>query len=341
MAIQTGKRVNQSQTAAMPKARKSQISLLDTPYYHCVSRCVRRAFLCGEENGRSFEHRRQWVEDRIHVLSEVFTIDVCAYAVMSNHTHLVLHIAKEKADALSTADVIQRWHRLYKGTLISQRYISPALRKDLNETQIKTVELTAEVWRKRLFDISWFMRALNEYIARAANKEDDCTGHFWEGRFKSQALLDESALAACMAYVDLNPVRAKIAKTPETSNHTSIKYRINAARVGKTPKRLMPFAGNLKQEMPHDLPFTLPDYLQLVDITSRYIHPNKRGKVEHSLPTILERLNIEHEQWLILTTQFENYFKQAAGKVIHLEQYAHNQHQQRVQGRQSAMRLLG
>lgn len=185
------------------------------------------------------------------------------------------------------------------------------------------------------------MRALNEYIARAANKEDDCTGHFWEGRFKSQALLDESALAACMAYVDLNPVRAKMAKTPESSDHTSIKYRINAARVGKTPKRLMPFAGNPRQEMPQGLPFTLPDYLQLVDITSRYIHPNKRGKVEHSLPCILERLNIEHEQWLTLTTQFETCFKQAAGKVIHLEQYAHNQHLQRVQGRQSAMRLLG
>ena len=109
----------------MPKARKSQISLSDTPYYHCVSRCVRRAFLCGEENGRSFEHRRQWVEDRIHILSEVFAIDVCAYAVMSNHTHLVLHVNKEKADALSTEDVIQRWHKLYKGTLISQRYLSP------------------------------------------------------------------------------------------------------------------------------------------------------------------------------------------------------------------------
>ncbi|MFD3321978.1 transposase [Alteromonas macleodii] len=304
----------------MPKARKSQISLSDTPYYHCVSRCVRRAFLCGEENGRSFEHRRQWVEDRIHILSEVFAINVCAYAVMSNHTHLVLHVNREKADALSTEDVIQRWHKLYKGTLISQRYLSPDLRKELHETQIKTIELTAEVWRKRLFDISWFMRALNEYIARAANKEDNCTGHFWEGRFKSQALLDESALAACMAYVDLNPVRSKIAKTPE---------------------RLMPFAGNPRQEMPHGLPFTLPDYLQLVDITSRYIHPNKRGKVEHSLPTILERLNIEHEHWLTLTTQFETCFKQAAGKVIHLEQYAHSQHQQRVQGRQSAMRLLG
>ncbi|NDV92120.1 transposase, partial [Alteromonas sp. 345S023] len=208
-------------------------------------------------------------------------------------------------------------------------------------THIEAVEETAEVWRKRLFDISWFMRALNEYIARAANKEDDCTGHFWEGRFKSQALLDESALAACMAYVDLNPVRAKVAKTPETSDHTSIQYRINAARVGKTPKRLMPLLGNSNQAMTQGLPFTLPDYLQLVDITSRYIHPNKRGKVDHSLPTILERLNIEHEQWLTLTTQFETCFKQAAGKVVHLEQYAHNQHQQRVQGRQNARRLLG
>jgi putative transposase len=275
------------------------------------------------------------------MLSEVFAIDVCAYAVMSNHTHLVLHVAKDKAEALSTEEVIQRWHRLYKGTLLTQRYMSPELRKDLNETHIKAVELTADVWRKRLFDISWFMRALNEYIARAANKEDDCTGHFWEGRFKSQALLDESALAACMAYVDLNPVRANIAKTPETSDHTSIKYRINAARVGKTPKRLMPFAGNPKHDMPQGLPFTLPDYLQLVDITSRLISPNKRGNVDPSLPTILERLNIDHTQWLTLTTQFETCFKQAAGKVIHLEQYAHNQHQQRVHGRQNAKRLLG
>ncbi len=325
----------------MPKARKSQISLLDTPYYHCVSRCVRRAFLCGEEDGKSFEHRRYWVEDRIHVLSDVFAIDVCAYAVMSNHTHVVLHVAKDKADILTTEEVIQRWHRLYKGTLLTQRYLSPELRKDFHEAEIKTVEATAGIWRKRLYDISWFMRALNEYIARAANKEDDCTGHFWEGRFKSQALLDESALAACMAYVDLNPVRAKIAMTPETSDHTSIQYRINAARVGKTPKRLMPFSQSSKQSMPQSLPFTLTDYLQLVDTTSRYIHPTKRGKVEHTLPTILERLNIEREQWLTLTTQFEACFKHAVGKEVLLEQYAHNQHQQRVQGRQSARRLLG
>ena len=325
----------------MPKARKSQISLSDTPYYHCVSRCVRRAFLCGTEHGKSFEHRRKWVEDRIHVLSDVFAIEVCAYAVMSNHTHIVLHVNKEKAIALSTEEVIERWHSLYRGTLLTQQYASPMTRKALSEAQIDTVENTAGVWRARLYDISWFMRALNEYIARAANKEDECTGHFWEGRFKSQALLDESALAACMAYVDLNPVRANVAKTPETSNHTSIQYRIRAARVGKTPKRLMPFAGNSQRDRPHGLPFTLSDYLQLVDTTSRCIHPTKHGKVESNMPHILVRLGIDDEKWLTLTTQFEHCFKHAAGKVVHLEQYAHNQHQQRVHGRKSAMRLLG
>ncbi|MAI64477.1 MAG: transposase, partial [Alteromonas sp.] len=149
----------------MPKARKSQISLSDTLYYHCVSRCVRRAFLCGTEHGKSFEHRRKWVEDRIHVLSDVFAIEVCAYAVMSNHTHIVLHVNKEKAIALSTEEVINRWHSLYRGTLLTQQYASPMTRKGLSEAQIDTVENTAGVWRARLYDISWFMRALNEYIA--------------------------------------------------------------------------------------------------------------------------------------------------------------------------------
>ena len=92
----------------MPRPRKSLINLSDTSYYHCVSRCVRRAYLCGEDNqtGRSYEHRRQWVEDRLLYLAEVFCIDVCAYAVMSNHTHVVLRINKQKADSLSVKEII-------------------------------------------------------------------------------------------------------------------------------------------------------------------------------------------------------------------------------------------
>ncbi len=327
----------------MPKARKEQVSLEDTPYYHCVSRCVRRAFLCGEDKltGNSYEHRRQWVEDRIHFLAGVFAIEVCAYAVMSNHSHLVLHISQGHAEKWTITEVIRRWHRLHKSTLLSRQYLCPEHRTKMEPHLIDCVEETANIWRQRLMDISWFMRSLNEYIAREANKEDQCTGRFWEGRFKSQALLDEAALAACMAYVDLNPVRANMAPTPEESDHTSIQYRINAAKVGKVPKRLMPFAGNPRLGMPHGLPFRLADYIQLVDISGRHFAQNKKGKIDVALPDILTRLNLKPSQWIELTSTFEQAFHHAAGNSIYLEKYKQRHQLQRLRDKSNAHRLFG
>ena len=295
----------------MPRPRKSLINLSDTSYYHCVSRCVRRAYLCGEDNqtGRSYEHRRQWVEDRLLYLAEVFCIDVCAYAVMSNHTHVVLRINKQKADSLSVKDIIRRWHRLYKGMLLSQRYIDPVQSTTLSEAEIQTVHSLAKIYRKRLYDISWFMRLLNEYIARRANKEDECTGHFWEGRFKSQALLDETSLAACMAYVDLNPVRACLANTPESSAHTSIQKRINAAKLNRQPAQLLPFTGNPCNTMPDGLPFQLQDYIELVELSGRYLHPNKKGRIDDSASPILTRVGLAHTDWNKMVTGIETTFK--------------------------------
>ncbi len=176
----------------MPQPRSSQISLLDTPYYHCVSRCVRRSFLCGIDNysGQSYEHRRGWVEKRLVFLSSVFAIDLCAYAVMSNHVHVVLHVDVKQTQVWSDYDVVQRWHRLHKGTLLTQMF---ARGDTIGKGQRLTLDNTITEYRRRLHDISWLMRNLNEYIARRTNKEDEYTGRFCEGRFKSQALLDEAA----------------------------------------------------------------------------------------------------------------------------------------------------
>lgn len=94
----------------MPRPRKMLVSIDATPYYHCSSRCVRRAFLCGKDafSGQSFEHRRQWVEDKMLELASVFAIDLYAYAVMHNHYHVVLYIDKALVQSWSRTEVIER-----------------------------------------------------------------------------------------------------------------------------------------------------------------------------------------------------------------------------------------
>ena len=153
------------------------------------------------------------------------------------------------------------------------------------DAEFRQLDRIVETWRERLTDISWFMRCLKEYIARRANREDECTGRFWEGRFKSQALLDEAALLSCMAYVDLNPVRAGICETLEESEFTSIQARIRRLREEKRNSkkrpapRLMPFqVGIQRDEEPTSLPFDLRKYIELVDWTGRIARPDKRGR---------------------------------------------------------------
>ena len=215
----------------MTSPRSTLVSVADTPWYHLVSRCVRRAFLCGHDalSGRSFEHRRGWIAERIQVLSGIFAMDVAAYAVMSNHYHLVLHIDSARAEGWSDEEVLRRWTRLFRGPEPVRRWLADpgAPRGDGVRLAIQGY---VETYRARLQDVSWYMRVLNETIARQANLEDGVTGRFWEGRFKSQALLDEQAVLTAMAYVDLNPIRAGMADTPETSEYTSISERIALLR---------------------------------------------------------------------------------------------------------------
>ncbi|PST94008.1 transposase, partial [Photobacterium iliopiscarium] len=87
------------------------------PFYHVINRCVRRAYLCGDDpyNGKNYQHRRGWIVNRIKQLASVFCIDVCAYAVMSNHYHLVLKIDIEQQQKLTPEEVISRWLQLFSG----------------------------------------------------------------------------------------------------------------------------------------------------------------------------------------------------------------------------------
>ena len=338
----------------MTKPRKQIVSLEDTSYYHCMARCVRRAYLFGDDpfTGRNYDHRKQWVVDQVALLANIFAIDVCAYAVMSNHTHLVLRVDQEKAQQWSAHEVITRWHKIFSGNLLSLKALKDA--EELNDAENLLLGELVEKWRERLMDISWFMRRLNETIARMANEEDGVKGRFWEGRFKSQALLDEAAILSCMIYVDLNPIRAGICDLPEDSDFTSIQDRLLAMaerKVGR-PKKTRPKKTQAKnssstqtkekQTIPlakfctppkkhfelkpdqathtakgkasNAIPFYWLDYMALLDWTGRAIRDDKKGYIPGYVPHILVRMGVDPDSWLDSLPKIEAQFTEFMGK---------------------------
>ncbi|MCB2262231.1 MAG: transposase [Candidatus Thiosymbion ectosymbiont of Robbea hypermnestra] len=352
----------------MTAPRSALVSLEDTPWYHCVCRCVRRAFLCGEDqfSGTNFDHRRGWIVERIQQLASLFAIDVAAYAVMSNHYHVVVRIDQERALGWSVEEVLRRWTTLFTGPFLVTRYLS-ASRAEMSQAEVAEVEALAEVYRERLHDLSWFMRTLNEHIARRANAEDGVKGRFWEGRFKSQALLDEQALLAAMAYVDLNPVRAGLAETPETSDYTSIQERVGGlskaagSEAGSQettivkdpevildgqrlrpeaetqvlpPASLMPF--DATAQVPWAVPFAFDDYLELVDWTGRALRTDKPGYIKEREPKILARLDIDGERFISSAERLLKEFGTAVGAPASLANHCARRQTKYLRGIQAA-----
>lgn len=193
--------------------------------YHVQCRCVRRAYLCGFDRltGYNFDHRKRWLETRLLFLSDIFAIDLFCYAVMSNHYHLVISIVPSRVSRWSDPEVAKKWLQLFpkQGGKRKNNESDAELEQQLLSDPIQLATV-----REKLSSLSWFMRCLNEPLARMANAEDECTGRFWEGRFKSQQILDENALLACMVYVDLNPVRAGTATKLEAADCTSMSHRL-------------------------------------------------------------------------------------------------------------------
>lgn len=313
--------------------RSYQVDLNATPYYHCIARCVRRSFLCGHDKltNKDFSHRRQWIVDRIKHLSKVFYIDICAYAIMSNHYHLVLHVDSMRAKKAKLEELLYRWGCIFPADALKLKKLIASNERFNTEIKNKIIQKL----RERLADISWYMRCLNETIAKMANKEDNCKGRFWEGRFKSQALLDEGALLSAMAYVDLNPIRAGLSHSPELSDFTSIQERIrhyvnnlreknlSHQKIKRQPEGLMPFSDNISatSQDRNKINFSLGDYLTLVDTTGRLVRDDKKGAIPQSLLPILERLQLTDDGWLKMVTNIEKNFHYAIGNVFHLKEF--------------------
>ena len=316
-------------------ARRVIVAEGEVGVYHCMARCVRRAFLCGKDrlSGKDYSHRKEWVRSGLERLAGSFAIDISGFAIMDNHLHVIVRQRPDVAKGWSAEDVTRRWRLIFGSvpkTKQERERFETVVAVESQDTKL------VKLRRARLASVSWFMRCLCEPIARRANKEDGCTGRFWEGRFRSQALLDDAAVLACSAYVDLNPVRAKAAATPEASRNTSIYERISERQ--KPAKRtevsrdgwLAPMSGQRKHKSSASrrasddefLTLDLSDYLSLLDWTGRQIRQGKRGTIPAELAPSLDRLRIQPDGWVAVVANFGRLFKHAAGSPSKLAQHA-------------------
>ena len=365
----------------MPYARNLLIPNGADCLVHTISRCVRRAWLCGDDpySGKNFDHRREWVRDRAKMLVSHFAVEVLAYAVMSNHSHFVLWVRPSVAAEWSAQEVARRWLSVF-----GKRVDGPT-EQDIVQATGNAQRI--ELWRGRLGDVSWFMRCLIEWLARKANAEDECTGRFWEGRFTSQLLEDEGAVLACMAYVDLNPVRARMATSLEESRLTSVHDRICAKRArrrmeesadrgqesgtkGLTPEQIAmveevkaecgrdewlcrfeddcgksfaPCDSRAEGSAPRDsvgahtvLGMGFADYLELLEWTGKCVIDGKRGVLPESARPVLERMELDVENWVGTVEKYGSLYHRVAGKVENLKRKAQEMGQQWLFGQRKS-----
>jgi hypothetical protein len=323
--------------------------------YHCFTRCVRRAFLCGLDSvtQQNYSHRKTWLVDRLRQLAGIFAIEVCAYAIMENHYHTILRTRPDIVSSWSDREVASRWLTLFPYYNRRKDVVEPPVEKQISALA-NNLERIAEL-RKRLSSLSWFMGRLNEYIARAANKEDNVKGRYWESRFKCVRLLDVAAIAACMVYVDLNPIRAGLAATPEESDFTGIQERIRAwhrnvmAQNSGSGEDMQKFngmagcSGAVPEGVPVDSPtpptswlcpiqsdfkrrgilqITELEYFDLLDKSGRILRSGKRGAIDANLAPILLRIGVKPDAWMDTVSRFGSKFHLAAGLLSSLRSFA-------------------
>ena len=321
--------------------RAEQFHPSEIAVVHVMCRVVRRCFLMGSDtvSGKCYDHRKLWIEQQLERAAACFGIDLIAYSLMSSHLHLVLRSRPDMVASWDDTEVARRWLKL-----CPSRKNKRDLAKEPTECALNSIrndpDRVAEL-RRRLSDISWWVRLMCQRIAKRANAEDGLDGHFWQGRYKAVRLLDEAAVLACAAYVDLNPIRAAMAETIEDSEFTSAQRRVQSltqpaeaepsSHINRPPRSdacLVPVhIDELRDGLGvqasksafrcSDKGFctlTETDYLQLLDWTSRQIALGKRGSPPSEAPPIFERLRIEPVAWCRLVSNFGSLFSLVAGR---------------------------
>jgi hypothetical protein len=344
-------------------ARREIIDESKPGMYHCFNRCVRRAFLFGDDpcSGKNYDYRKTWLYQLLVELAAIFAIDICKYAILDNHFHLLVRNRPDVAKKWSDRKILLHAIRLFPAKF---KLLGVTLDEPLPLWLLQDKKLIEQM-RKRLSSISWLMKVLSERIAKRANREDGVTGHFWAGRFKCERICDLVALLACSMYIDLNLVRAGVAKTPETSRFTSAYDRIQGLKQRSKTRRprkdrsalpdrwLCPLKidGDVPQDNAAELGLRcsnkglfdmgLPKYLSMLDWTGRELRKDKRGAIPAHLAPILERLGIDESSWVESVAEFGRWFRRAVGTVASLRAEAERVGRRWIRGVGRAAQIYG
>ncbi len=328
----------------MPYPRSKIISKTIDGHYHLTSRCVRGAYLLNPDNTKEHKRRKKWIINKMIFLSQIFYIGIDAFAIMDNHMHVVVETKYLEADSADAEDIAFRWLYLHPKKRDKKGLPIPPSRDEIKKFIKNSEEI--EAVRAKLRDLSYYMKELNQTIAKKINKEDETMGRFWQGRFNSIYLPEEGAVLKCMMYVDLNEVRALIAKSPECSKFSSCYRRIKAEfareKLKKEPNNeiareeskldnwLEPVF-NTKKKRGY-LNITFNEYLELLDWTGRQIMDNKRGAISESLEPILKRVGLKSDKWIDTFLSFGKDFKRVAGSEEAIRKHANDVHKNWFQG---------
>lgn len=243
----------------MTMPRRQLVDVAVTRYYHCISRCVRRAFLCGE----GVTHRKAWIEARLEVLAKHFAISVCGFAILDNHLHVLCRLDPGIADGWSDEDVVRRWIAVYRPSCLDVD--NPATVQAWIDHQCRDTARVA-CYRARLQDLGWFMKALKQRVDHVRGKDDPET---------LQAAAAAKSIPAALIEADLEQSHWLCPLQDRTTAGTVC---AGAAREGMLPR------------------FSLSSYLELVDWTARLCRTGK-ARITQEVASIMTRLGTSPECW--------------------------------------------
>lgn len=309
-------------------ARKEIIRPNQVAVYHCWATTLPKMVLCGKKGKKDYDHRKEWIRARLVQMSEVFAVEVCGYSINKDRLDVVIRVRPDVAKKWSKEEVARRWKMIHPQDRDRELEF-----ETVKPSKQQTQELLAdkgqlEECRKRLFDVTWFVRDLCEAVARRMNREEGRKGRVWYGRFRTRQILDApAALAACVA-LEASPVLSGCTGDIAQGGYSSACDRIAGVKARAKAKARAPRsndpdawlnpldAGKPRGKTPAKSAFPMnpSDYVQVVEWTGKQFAAKKMDAAPPAdVAAAIKKMGLDPENWLEFVANLNERFTRAVG----------------------------